>query len=110
MTLDFTINAPTILGGIGAIVTLIIWLVRLEGKTDGNKATADTLTKTLSALEALVQLHHQEFQQYRLEAAEKYVTREAVMEIKRDLSDEMKDMERRLEAAFDRTVKAVQGQ
>lgn len=109
MTFDFTINAPTMLSGITAIVVVIIWLVRLEGKADNSTKATDTLGKTLGALEALVQLHHQQFLDYRLEAAEKYVTREAVTEIKRDLGDEMKDMERRLEQAIDRAVKSVRG-
>lgn len=109
MAVDFTVNAPTMLSGLLALIALIIWLVRLEGKADTSKTNVDTLSKTLGALEALVSLHHQEFQSHRLEAAEKYVTRETLIEIKRDLSNEMKEMERRLEVAFDRAFKSQQG-
>ena len=108
LTFDPTVNLPTVVTLIIAIIGVVIWLVRLEGKADNSFKSTDTLSKTLGALEALVQLHHQEFQMHRLEAAEKYVTRETLIEIKRDLSNEMKDMERRLEVAFDRAFKSTQ--
>jgi hypothetical protein len=106
MTFDFTINAPTILSGFMAIIVLVGWLVRLESKANG----LDAIKIQQGALEGLVLLHHQQYLDYRLEAAEKYVTQTAVNEIKRDLGDQMRLMEGRIEQSIDRAVKAVQGQ
>ena len=49
-----------------------------SGRTTDNQKNTDTLSKTLAALEALVSLHQQQFQEYRLESAEKYVTQAAM--------------------------------
>lgn len=100
MTFDFTLNLPSLLTGSIAIVGVIVWLVRVDGKAEHTRGT-------VNAMEALVALHQQQFIAYRLEAAEKYVTRETVTEIKRDVIDEMSKMERRVEQAIDRAVKSV---
>lgn len=103
--IDFTINLPTILSGGTALVVLVAWFVRLEGRTTDNQKNTDTLNKTLAALEELVSLHQQQFQEYRLESAEKYVTQAAMTEIKRDLIGEMKAMEGRVEATISRAIR-----
>lgn len=104
MTFDLTINLPTIISGMTAIIVVVIWLVRLEGKADTSRRDIDTLSKTLNALEALVNLHQNQFQEYRLQAAKDYMTQASVAEIKRDLIDEMGKMERRVEQAINRAL------
>ena len=104
MTFDLTINLPSIITGMTAIVVVVIWLVRLEGKADANRSDIEVLSKTLNALEALVSLHQSQFQEYRLQAAKDYMTQASVAEIKRDLIDEMGKMERRVEQAINRAL------
>jgi hypothetical protein len=106
---DFSINVSTIVTIVVLAVGVVIWLVRLEGKADTNKRDVSTLSDTLGALQALVALHQQQFVQYRLDAAERYVTRETVSEIKRDVIDEINKMERRVEQTIDRAFKTAAG-
>jgi hypothetical protein len=107
--MDLTLNVPTLVTLGLAIIGGIVWLVRLEGKTDTNSRDNATLNETLGAVKALVDLHHQQFNEYRIKAAEMYVTQSAVSDIKRDLIEEMNKMERRVEQAIDRAFKSTQG-
>jgi hypothetical protein len=110
MTLDLTFNVPSLVAIGAAIITVIVWLIRLEGRVDKNAGGLAELTKTTAALEALVNLTREQFHEYQLQAAKDYVTQQAVNEIKRDLIDEMKAMERRVELQVDRAIKAAKGQ
>ena len=110
MIFDTTINIPTFASGLFAVITLVVWLVRLEGKADTNRRDIDTLSKTLYALEALVELRQTQFQEYRIQAAKDYMTQASVSEIKRDLIDEMGKMERRVEQTINRALSAARSQ
>ena len=101
---DLTFNVPTLVSVGSAIIVVVVWLVRLEGKADTNRRDIEVLSKTLNALEALVTLHQNQFQEYRLQAAKDYMTQASVAEIKRDLIDEMGKMERRVEQAINRAI------
>lgn len=102
MILDPAINLPTVVSLVLAVVALTAWLIRMEGRL--NSADKDAIeAKALNgALEALVALYQQQFHQYRLEAAEKYMTQAAFGEIKRELVSEINRMEGRLEAQIER--------
>jgi len=100
--IDATINLPTIVTltmiGVGAI----IWLIRMEGRINAAEHSADTISKELGALEALVMLHKEQFHEYQLQAAKEFMTQAAFAEIKRELLSEIGRMEVRLEAQIDR--------
>jgi hypothetical protein len=102
MTLDSAINLPTIVTIIIAIIGVVTWLIRMEGRVNSTAKNEDDLGKKIGALEGLLQLHHQQFHQYQLEAAEKYMTQAAFGEIKRELVSEINRMEGRLEAQIER--------
>jgi hypothetical protein len=110
VTFDTTINLPTMVTGLLALITLVIWLVKLGAKTETNGRDIDTLSKTLYALEALVELRQTQFQEYRIQAAKDYMTQASVSEIKRDLIDEMGKMERRVEQTINRALSAARDQ
>jgi hypothetical protein len=107
LTFDTTVNIPTMATVTLALITLVVWLVRLGAKTDTNGRDIDTLSKTLYALEALVELRQTQFQEYRIQAAKDYMTQASVSEIKRDLIDEMGKMERRVEQSINRALSAI---
>lgn len=109
MTLDPSINLPTVITLFIAIIGLVTWLIRMESRVNTTAKEAerlakklDDLEKQIGALEALVFLHQQQFHQYQLEAAEKYMTQAAFGEIKRELVSEINRMEGRLEAQIER--------
>lgn len=105
MTLDSAVNLPTIITILVAIVGVVTWLIRMEGKVNSTDKTAEKLSnevgdsrKEIGAVEALVILHKEQFHAYQLEAAEKYMTQAAFGEIKREIVSEINRMESRLEA------------
>jgi len=108
---DLTFNVPSLIMAASAIVTLIVWLVRLEGRVgtanteagEARAAAVEAATKT-EAAHALVLLHKEQFHAYQLEAAEKFMTQSAVGEIKRELLGELNRIEGRLEAQIDRLI------
>jgi len=102
MTLDPSINLPTVVTLMLAIIGVGVWLIRMEGRVNASAKDVDELGKQIGATEALVMLHHSQFHQYQLEAAEKYMTQAAFGEIKRELVSEINRMEGRLEAQIER--------
>jgi hypothetical protein len=102
MTLDPSINLPTVITLFVAIIGVVTWLIRMEGKVNSTDKKVDDVTKQLGATEALVMLHKEQFHEYQLEAAEKYMTQAAFGEIKRELVSEINRMEGRLEAQIER--------
>ena len=102
MTLDPAVNLPTIVTITLAIIAFAAWLIRMEGRvTEAQKDVVDQ-QKMLSALEALVMLHKQQFHEYQLQAAKEFMTQAAFGEIKRELLSEINRMEGRLEAQIGR--------
>lgn len=102
MTVDSAINLPTIITLVTAIVVVVIWLIRMESKATAAEKKADAAATAAGAIEALVLLHKEQFHQYQLEAAEKYMTQAAFGEIKREIVSEINRMESRLEAQIER--------
>lgn len=102
MVLDPAINLPTIISLLVAIVGVVAWLIRMEGRVNSAAKDAEDAKGQISATEALIFLHQQQFHQYQLEAAEKYMTQAAFGEIKRELVSEINRMEGRLEAQIER--------
>ncbi len=107
MTLDTTINLPTIISFGLVIIGFIIWLVRLEGKANASSEEVEAHHKTLGALEALVMLHKEQFHAYQLQVAREYVSNSVIAEIKRDIITELGRMESRVETQIDRIVEAT---
>ena len=105
LTLDTTLNLPTLVTLIIAIVAFIAWLVRMEGRVGTHDTTIEQLQKTQSALEALVLLHKEQFREYQLQAAKDYVTHTVIGEIKREIITELAHLETRVERQIDRLVK-----
>ncbi len=104
--MDLTVNIPTLVTLGIAIVGAIVWLIRLEGRVDKNTATAEEVSKAVSALEALVNLTREQFHEYKLQAAREYTTHAVVNEIKRDIITELGRMEQRVEIQINRIVEA----
>jgi hypothetical protein len=107
MTLDSAVNLPTIITILVAIVGVVTWLIRMEGRVNNADSKAEDAAKQVGAMEALVLLHKEQFHAYQLEAAEKYMTQAAFGEIKREIVSEINRMESRLEAQI---AKANPGQ
>lgn len=106
MTLDTTINLPTLVTLGLAIVAAIVWLIRLEGRVDRNTQSTKDVETTLDALKALVTLHKEQFHEYQLQVARDYTTHNVVAEIKRDIITEIGRMEQRVETQISRLVEA----
>lgn len=105
MTLDTTVNLPTLVTLGLAILTFVVWLVRIGGRVDTHDKTIEELQKTQGALEALVLLHKEQFREYQLQAAKDYVTHTVIGEIKREIITELAHLETRVERQIDRLVK-----
>lgn len=104
MTFDTTINLPTVVSLGLAVIGLIIWLVRLEGRTAENAKDVHELSESFGALRALVLLHKEQFHEYQLQVAREYVSNSVIAEIKRDIITELGRMEARVETQIDRLV------
>jgi hypothetical protein len=109
MTVDPSINLPTVVTLIIAIIGVVTWLIRMEGKVNSTDKTADSLGKEVNearreigAVEALVILHKEQLHDYQLQAAKEFMTQAAFGEIKRELVGEINRMEGRLEAQIER--------
>lgn len=83
MVLDTAINLPTVIALFVSIVSVVAWLLRMEGRVNSS-------------------VKEQQFHEYQLAAAEKYMTQAAFGEIKRELVSEINRMEGRLEAQIER--------
>jgi len=104
VTLDTTINLPTIVTLGLAIIAGVVWLIRLEGRVDRNGTATTDVENTLEALKALVTLHKEQFHEYQLQVARDYTTHNVVAEIKRDIITEIGRMEQRVETQITRLV------
>lgn len=104
MTLDTTLNLPTLVTLLLAIIAFIVWLVRMEGRVGSHDVNLAELHKTIGALEALVLLHKEQFREYQLQAAKDYVTHTVIAEIKREIITELARLETRVEKQIDRLV------
>lgn len=111
MTLDTTLNLPTLVTLALALIAAIVWLIRLEGRVTSNArgiaeivATRDERDRRFGAMEALVQLTREQAQQYRTEVAERYATHASLNEIKRDIITELRASEQRFETQINRLI------
>lgn len=102
MTLDTTINLPTLVTIGLAVLAGLIWLIRLEGRVSSNRTDIDDISKTLGGVQALISLHKEQFHAYQLEAAQKFTTREIIAEIKADFSSQLGRVEQRIEVQINR--------
>jgi len=100
--MDLTINLPTIVTLVLSAIGLVSWFIRLEGRVTSTGKSSDDMKMVLSAQEALIQLHKQQFHEYQLQAAKEFMTQAAFGEIKRELISEIGRMETRLEAQIER--------
>ncbi len=82
---DYTINIPTLLAALLPVIGFIVYLIRMEGRV----TAAETLAKGIAvdvkdldlqvqAAHALTSIQEKSFMEYRVEAAEKFVTHAAV--------------------------------
>lgn len=106
MTVDTTINLPTVVTLGLAIIGFIIWLARLEGRVNATADDVKGLNTSFGALQALVTLHKEQFHEYQLQVARDYVTQAGVSELKRDIITELGRVEQRVEAQIDRLMEA----
>lgn len=107
MTLDTTLNLPTLVTLIIAIVGLIIWLARLGSRVTTAEADISDLTRQFGAVTALVALHKEQFHEYQLQVAKDYVSNTVMADLKRDIITELGRMESRVETQIDRLVEAT---
>lgn len=108
MTLDTTINLPTVITLGLSILAFVVWLIRLENRVTTTAGDITELTKSLGATHALVLLHKEQFHEYQLQVARDYVTQAGVTDIKRDIITELGRVEQRVEAQIDRLIEARQ--
>ena len=111
MTLDTTLNLPTLVTLGIAIVGLVAWFVRLEGRVTENArviagviASREERDNRFGAMEALVQLTREQAQSYRTEVAERYATHASISEIKRYIITELSASEQRFETQINRLI------
>lgn len=109
MTFDTTINLPTVVSLVLAVIGFVIWLVRLENRTSDNTKDAREMSESFGALRALVLLHKEQFHEYQLQVAKDYVSNTVMAEIKRDIITELGRMEGRVETQIDRLIGASKG-
>lgn len=107
--IDWTFNVPSIIGGIGALVTMVVFLARLGARIDTAERDISAVSGRVSAVEATVVLVREQFHDYQLQVAKEYVTHSALLEIKRDLITEISRMEGRVETQINRLAHALKG-
>ena len=112
--LDFTINIPTLFMFGGAILSFVVWLVRMEGRVAAAEATAATASDDaknvglrLEATHGMAVIHKEEFYEYQVRAAKEFVTQSTVAETKRDMLEGITRMENRLETQVNRLVQSL---
>ncbi|WP_055045637.1 hypothetical protein [Devosia sp. A16] len=106
MTVETTINLPTVITLGLAIIGLIVWLARLEGRVSRAAEDVKGRNTSFGALQALVTLHKEQFHDYQFQVARDYVTQAGVSELKRDIITELGRVEQRVEAQIDRLMEA----
>ena len=115
--MDFTINIPTIMAVLLPGIGVVIWLARVGERVAANAADILELQNhkdsehkdirlSIAATNASVAILSERVNEIRLEAAQKYVTHEALSGIKREVIEEIQRMEKRLEAQIDRAIDA----
>jgi len=113
--MDWTINIPTLLSVITPGVVVVIWLARVGERVATNAAHIEELQQhkdsehkdirlAIAATNANVAVLGERMNDIRLEAAQKYVTHEAMINIERKVIEEMQRLEKRLEAQVDRAI------
>jgi hypothetical protein len=111
--MTFDLDIGTILAIAAPLVGVVVWLIRLEA--EARKAVAKAgeahvevadLTLKLGSVNAKVDLHKEQSHLDKLEASQKFITQNAVSELKRDLLNEITKMEGRLEAQINRLASA----
>lgn len=83
MQFDATLNLPTLVTLGLAIIGVVIWLVRLEGRVNGH----DTLGKRVEAMAALDTLHSAQLAEYKTHVAETYVTKQGMNDQTKQILD-----------------------
>jgi hypothetical protein len=111
--MTFTLEIGTIIAILSPLVVVVVWLIRLEAlarnaatkATEAHVEVAD-LSLKLGGVNAKVDLHKEQSHLDKLEASQKFITQNAVSELKRDLLNEITKMEGRLEAQINRLAAA----
>lgn len=106
MTFDTTVNLPTLVTFVGAVLGFVIWLIRLEARVSSTGSDLHDLHAQVGAITALVSLNKEQFHEYQLQVAREYVSNAVIAEIKRDIITELGRMESRVETQIDRLVEA----
>jgi hypothetical protein len=107
--MTFTLDTGTIMAIAAPLVAVVVWLIRLEAlarnaATKASEAHVEVsdLSLKLGSVNAKVDLHKEQSHLDKLEASQKFITQNAVSELKRDLLNEITKMEGRLEAQINR--------
>jgi hypothetical protein len=111
--MTFTLDIGTMIAIGVAFAGVVLWLGRLEAearkaiaKALEAHAEATDLALKVGAVNAKVDLHKEQSHLDKLEASQKFITQNAVSELKRDLLNEITKMEGRLEAQINRLASA----
>lgn len=80
MTFDMALNLPTLITIFGSVIGGVVWLVRLEGRVNGNSATLELTATSVSAAHALAALAISQLAEYKTHVAEHYVTKQGMSE------------------------------
>lgn len=122
MTMDMTVNVPTLFAIASAAIGFIVWLVKLESRVEATKQALQSavddiedratneelksLRETVGVMSGMLNLLREQFHEYQLAVAQQYTTANTVAEIKREIIVEIGKMEQRVEAQINRLVKA----
>lgn len=93
MQFDSTLNLPTLVTIGLAVIGVIIWLVRLEGRVNAH----DSLVKKVDAMSALDALNAAQLAEYKTHVAETYVTKQGMNDQTKQILDAITNVASRVD-------------
>lgn len=80
MTIDGTINLPTLLTFFVTFAAAVAWMVRLEGRVTANARDTTDNERKIEAINGLVLLLEKQLAEYKTHVAEHYATKKGMAE------------------------------
>lgn len=98
MTIDTALNLPTLFTIGTAVIGVVIWLVRLEGRVGSGSKDLSDAEKRIDATHALTVLTQNQLADYKTHVAEHYVTKQGMNEQTDRLMKAVNDVGSRVES------------
>lgn len=80
MTIDGTLNIPTIITIITICIGAVMWLSRLESRVNSNSQQGDNLGKKIEAVHGMAVVTREQLSEYKTHVAETYVSKKGQAE------------------------------